>query len=925
MLYGRDAERARIGELLDAARDSRSGALVVRGEPGIGKTALLDDAQERAADMHVLSARGVESEAELPFAALHQLLRPALSYVERLPAPQSAALRGALGLDEGRTSERFLVFTACLSLLSELAERRPVLCLVDDAHWLDAASADALRFVARRLDAEGIVILFSAREGEIRAFEAADVPSLVLEGLNAEAAETLLARGAGLEAARAVRDRLVEQTRGNALALLEVPRELTAGQLAGDEPLPETLPMTKHVEGVFLDRVRRLPESTQRFLVVAAADESEDAALVARAVEDVGVDGQALDAAEAAGLVVVHGKRLEFRHPLVRSAVYESAPFSERRAAHRALARALAQDGEQADRRAWHLAASALEADEAVVCALEEAARRAEDRAGYMAAARALERAAELSADPDSRARNLVGAARNLSLAGQDGRAVAVADQAEPLVVRPEHRAELAHVRGLAAVRSGGPAGVVGVLVEAAAEVAPIDPARAIDLLMDATSAAWQGADVEAYLDIARLAESIVPPDEDEASNVLVGSIVGFAAMIRGDTSEGVRLIGQLTSWGATAEEPRHATWASFGALWLGDEAGFDALNGRATSMARARGELGNLCDALGIRAGQLAFEQRYEEASVAASEAVQLARELNAANLELLPLAALAIVFAIRGRDDEARRHGEDVLDRATRNGLPLRASAAVYALAVLDLGRARWADALRRLDSLWEGGAGALDPIVAPSIPDKIEAAVRAARRDEAEAALPPYEAWVGYTGAPAAQRRLASCRALLAEGAEATDHFETALAIGGTARPFDLARIHLLHGEHLRRERRRTDARVQLRAALEAFERFRAEPWAERARAELRASGETARKRDPSTAADLTPQELQIARFVAEGLSNKEVAAQLFLSPRTIDAHLRNVFGKLGIKSRTQLARLPLGEGEAGAAVGAMPTPG
>jgi AAA ATPase domain len=444
MLYGRDVERALIGGLLDGARDSRSGALVVRGEPGVGKSALLLDARERAADMHVLSARGVESESELPFAALDQLFRPALRYLDRLPAPQAAAFRGALGLDAAGSEERFLVFAACLSLLSELAERRPVLCLVDDAHWLDSASADALLFVARRLDAEGIVILFAAREGEVRAFEAQAVPSLVLEGLDADAAAMLLARAAGVDAPPSVRAHLVEQTRGNALALLEVPTALTRGQLAGEEPLPEALPMTSHVEGIFLERVHRLPPEAQRLLLVAAADDSENAALVTRAGESLGVGVRALDTVEEAGLVFVHGTRLEFRHPLVRSAVYEAATSSERRAAHRALAEALAGDDEQPDRRAWHLAASALEPDEDVVRALEQAATRAEERAGHMAAARALERAAALSADASARGRRLVGAARAASAAGTDDQAVPLAKQALPLVLEPVLQAEIA-------------------------------------------------------------------------------------------------------------------------------------------------------------------------------------------------------------------------------------------------------------------------------------------------------------------------------------------------------------------------------------------------------------------------------------------------------------------------------------------------
>jgi ATP/maltotriose-dependent transcriptional regulator MalT len=910
VLYGRDVERAQVGALLEAARASCSAALVLRGEAGIGKTALLEDTRERASDMHVLAARGVEAESELPFAALHQLVRPALGQLDQIPPPQATALRAALGLADGTGQERFLVFAACLSLLSELAERRPVLCLVDDAHWLDEASADALRFVARRLDAEGIVMLFAAREGELQVFEAADLPSLELAGLGSEAAAELLARGAGVDAAPSVRDRIVERTRGNALALVELPAALTQDQLAGAEPLPETLPMTRELERVFLNRAQRLPDDTHRLLLVAAADDSEDVGIVTRAAASLGVSAAALDLAEQAGLVTVRGLRLEFRHPLVRSAVYEAATSSDRRAAHRALADALADDEEQADRRAWHLASSVLEYDEDAVRALDEAAARAEERNGHIAAAKALERAAELSVDLEGRARRLVRAARNLSHAGRDDQAVLLARRATPLAAEPALQAELAHVRTLAAIRRGRPRDVVSLLVQTSHEVEPDDPATAIQLLVDAADAVWQGGDRDGYLEITRLAATIAPPSGDDTSLAFSRSLAGFGAMIEGDTSEGVRLLGQVADWGAAAEDARHVVWASFGAQWLGDEKRWGALVDRAASLARERGELGILADALGMRAGQLAFEQRFDDASVAASEALQLTRELGAGNLELYPRAALAIVSAVQGRDDDAREQAEAVLELATVNGLRLRASTAVYALALVDLARSRWEEALERLDSLLQGESGALDPFVGFVFPDKIEAAVRASRLADAESAIPKFVTWIGYSRAPSAQARLVACRALLTSGDASTRNFEAALEHSGVTRPFDLARIRLLYGEHLRRERRRTESRAQLRAAVEGFERLRAAPWAERARAELRATGETARKRDPSTLTQLTPQELQVARFVAEGLSNKEVAAQLFLSPRTIDAHLRNVFAKLGITSRTQLARLSIG---------------
>jgi DNA-binding CsgD family transcriptional regulator len=348
--------------------------------------------------------------------------------------------------------------------------------------------------------------------------------------------------------------------------------------------------------------------------------------------------------------------------------------------------------------------------------------------------------------------------------------------------------------------------------------------------------------------------------------------------------------------------------------VWLADPR-YGELIDRAARVARERGELGILADTLGLRALRLANEQRFEQAGVAASEAVELVRALGARNLELLIDTALAVIAAFQGRDEEARLRAEQALRLATARGLRFRASTAVYALALADMSAGAWVDALQRFDSLLKAELGHLDPVALRTLPDKIEAAVRAGRLAEARSALPLYEALAAYSADRSFGPRLAACRALLADGDEATEHFEAALRLGEDAHPLDLARIQLLYGEHLRRGRRRTDARIHLRASVEGFERLGAEPWAERARSELRASGETARKRDPSTLSQLTPQELQVAHLVADGLSNKEVAAQLFLSPRTIDAHLRSVFAKLGITSRTQLARLPLHTGSAG----------
>jgi DNA-binding CsgD family transcriptional regulator len=573
----------------------------------------------------------------------------------------------------------------------------------------------------------------------------------------------------------------------------------------------------------------------------------------------------------------------------------------------------LAGDDEQADRRAWHLAASVLEQDEDAVRALDEAAARAEERAGFMAAAKALERAAALSAEASARGRRLVRAARNASTAGADDRAVALAKQALHHAGDPQARAEIVYVLGLADIRRGRPLDGLPTLLEAAGEVASIDPQKALELLMFAMWAASDGGDVAGQLETSRLAATVAH-SQDDWSNFVVRYLEGCGAMAAGDAARGVPLLEDAIGWATASDDERVAYWAGAGALWLGDDDRAGELARRAAALARKTGAVGVLTAALGICASQLFLAQQFDEASLAATESLQLARELRADNLVPLPLGVLAGVAAIRGKDEEARRQAEETLELAGAHGLVLRAGAAMRALALIDLGRGRWSDAVERLDALAEAVPGnGVALVAAMAGPDRIEAAVRGGRSEQAREALSTFEKWAVHASAAWVRPRLASCRALLADGDEATEHFEEALRLATDARPFDLPRIQLLFGEHLRRERRRTDSRVQLRAALEGFERLHAEPWAERTRTELRASGETARRRDPSPVDELTPQELQIARFVSEGLTNKEVAAQLFLSPRTIDYHLRNVYGKLGIKSRTQLARLPLGEQE------------
>jgi DNA-binding NarL/FixJ family response regulator len=507
-----------------------------------------------------------------------------------------------------------------------------------------------------------------------------------------------------------------------------------------------------------------------------------------------------------------------------------------------------------------------------------------------------------------------VAAARAANSAGRELQAAALADQAEALVDDPLLVADIARVKGEAVTLHGRPADVVGVLVEAARGALTASPFQALELLMAASRAAVESGDHSSIAEVGRLSAAVVVEPGDEDALFMKRLLSGLCAMWAGDLEAGTRPLKQAVDWAETSEDPRQLSWAGRASIFLGDDVRTAAFLQRAAAGARSRGAMGLLTSMLAIRAAQLHIANRFEEASVGASEALALARELGTPNLIPMPLGVLALIAAVKGREAEVRERVAEVKDIAGSNGLAMPATEAVWAQATLDLGNGKWDAALDGLTALTEIRPGFGNAIIAlSSAPDRVEAAFRAGRRDDAQAALAPFEAWAHYSGMPWAQPTVAKCRALLLTDDDATQEFERAVALAADARPLDAARTRLLFGEHLRRQRRRADARTQLRAAVEGFEALGATPWADRARAELRATGESTHKRDPAALAELTPQELQVARLVAEGLSNKEVAAHLFLSPRTIDAHLRSVFAKLGVTSRTQLARHALKFGD------------
>jgi len=912
VLHGRDAERDRIGGLLTAARESRSGVLVLRGEAGIGKTALLEDARERAGDMQVLSVRGVESESDLPFAGLHQLLRPALDLLDVLPPAQSRALRGAFGLSEEAGDDRFLISAACLTLLSELAERRPVLCLVDDAQWLDTPSADALLFVARRLDAEGVVLLAALRSGYAPRFEGREVPTLELGELATEAAASVVEQRVQGALAPSVREYLVAEAGGNPLALVELPGMLTASQLAGEEPIPTAVPLPRDLERLFLERVRVLPEATQRLLTVVSADDSGRIGAVLEAAATLSIPPEALDAAELAGLVAVHGSSVGVRHPLVRSAVYQGATSGERRAAHLALAGVLTTEPDS-DRRAWHRASAALEADEDVADELERSAERARLRSGHGAASAALARSAELSLDVPSRSRRLVAAARAAWRAGQPGRASALLEAAEPPVDDWRLRAEVSHLRGVLQLRCGVLAEACDTLMAGAEAVAPFDTRKALEMLLEAREAAGWAGDTPRTVAADRRAAAL-PPSQDRESRFLADLLVGVGSVYEGEIALGAELIHSALAHVDDVDEPTWLAWAAMGAKAVGDEVREDALMRRAIRLARASGAVDKLTYVLlaYVLAGLLASRPGVV---AEAAEGLTLAREAGLTNAASTHLAMLSWFAGIRGEEQECRSYAAEARGLASAHGTSFATSIAEWGLGLLELSRARPDEAAARLAVVADGLPGSGHPYFGlMSAPDLVEAYARSGRIDLGRDAFAVFAGFAEARAPAWAQALAARCNALLSESEDAAAEFERALIAHEEAdRPFDHARTALLYGEWLRRRRQRVGARTELRRALESFELLGAPIWAERARAELRATGETARKRDPSTVSQLTPQELQVARLVADGLSNKDVAAQLFLSPRTIDAHLRNVFAKLSLTSRTQLARLDLGAAE------------
>ena len=913
MFLGRDAEQARIDALLEHARSGVSGALVVSGEPGIGKSALLSYAADKAVDMTMLSATGVEAESVLAFSGLAEVLDPILDRIDEIPKPQAAALAGALAIGPPTTSDPFAVSAATLSLIAAAAERRPLLAAVDDAHWLDAASRDALVFAARRLHADRVAFIFAIREGEEADLPFADFPRMTLQGVGFETCRQLLAQGAGSPVANGVAERIWDATLGNPLAILETPHQLTAPQLLGTEPLPELLPTGPGIQMSFERRIRKLPKSTQTALLVAAASQSGSVKEMARAYAACGAALSDLDPAEAARLITNDGLRIQFRHPLMRAAVYQAATPADRRAAHRALASSVAAHGSPAE-RAWHLAAAAQGEDEEVASALEAAANDARMRSGPSSAWRAFERAARLTPEPEERARRLHEDGNDAYVAGESALSRKLLLEALQLAKDTSLRADIELSRGRVEMWTRSPAAARKILIAAADLIEAEDPAKATLMLIDAATTTMQEGDAEAgpagliplSLSVSKRAyeagRRVGGPPEAAAGGAYAKALLGIGrqADARALLLRSLEVIDEKESLWQAAQLIQCA------AMFLYYEE-FERMRiplERLIAAARGASAPGILPYALGHLA-ELDFRTgRWASAHTGADEAVQLAAGLGHTFSLLYALAILSWIEAARGLDAECRAH----VTRLWNVSEFARTTAGAYAgriLGLLELGMGRNEEAIKDLQPVAQtlALAGLLAPTLFQEVPDLIEAFVHAGRRAEAEAWLLTLHKQAAAGPGTWALAATARCRGLLEEDFQPA--FEEAMLLHGRVdMPFERARTELCFGERLRRARRRAEAREQLRAALATFELLGAEPWADRARNELRATGETVR-RDRLASDDLTLQELQVALKVAEGATNREAAATLFLSPKTIEAHLSRIYSKLGIRSRTELA--------------------
>jgi DNA-binding CsgD family transcriptional regulator len=895
-LRGRSAERARLDRVLEDARAGESAVLVIRGEPGVGKTALLRHAAEQASGFHVVTICGIESEMQMAYAGLHQLCAGMLDGLDGLPEPQALAIRIALGLAKGEPPDRFLVALATLGLFSAMAEQRPLFCVVDDLQWLDDASSLVLQFVARRLLAEPVALVFGVREPSPE-LQLTGLPELALRGLEDADARALLETAIPGRIDERVRERIVAESRGNPLALLELPRGMTAAELAGGFASPAPVGLTDSIVDGFRRQLDALADDTRRLLQLAAADPVGDPLLLWQAAERLGIRPEAAQPAVDADLLEI-SPQIRFRHPLVRSAAYRSASPAERSAVHAALADAT----DAPDRRAWHRAQAASGPDEQVAHELEQSAARAQARGGIAAAAAFLETAATLTPGPDERVRRLVAAARAKRDAGALQAALQLLTAAEGGSLSAHQAAEVELLRGLIAFDQRRLGDAAQLLLSAAKRLQPLDAELGRSTHLAAVSAAMWAGDSGAMLAAAEAARTLAPGSGPVAvvlDALAVRLTEGYAAGAPGleralqvvlEISAPTRDVGRwLWLTGARA--------AGMIAMELWDADAWHALASRQVQVARDAGALAQLQFALNFFARSRLNDGELAEAAVLIDEERVIAQAVGNSPVGYDEM----ILAAWRGEESLASELIERMIRTSTARGLGRMVDVAGYAKAVLCNGIGRYDAAREAAAAVFEHrdhlGVGTF------IVGELAEAASRTGHRELVDAAL----AWVSErTRTDWALGTEARIRALVSEGDAAESCYRESIARLGRSRVrLELARTHLLYGEWLRRERRRADAREQLRTAHDLFEAAGAGGFAERARHELLATGETVRKRTDDTRDELTPQEEHIARLALAGRTNPEIGAELFISPRTVEWHLKKVFTKLGISSRKGLS--------------------
>ena len=900
MLPGREREGVFLNELLKRVRAGHSAAIMVHGEAGVGKTALLSEAFGAAPGLRVVRAAGVESEMELPYAGLQQLCVSMLDHLGHLPKPQADALRTAFGLIEGPAPDRFLVGLAVLSLLSEAAAQGPLVCVVDDCQWLDRTSAQALAFAARRIQAEGVLLAFAAREPG-QDFDG--IPGFMVGGLRDLDARALLRSVVPWPLDEQVRERILAETRGNPLALLELPRGRSPAELAGGFGLPHELPLAGRIQESFVRRVEELPQATWLMVLLAAAEPAGDAALVWRAAARLGLARDAIVSAEAAGLLKIGG-RVVFRHPLVRSAVYRASPPDDRRRVHVVLAAATDPDLDP-DRRAWHLAQAAIGPDEEVAAELERSAARAQGRGGLAAAAAFLDRAAQLSLDPAPLARRALAAAQAKYLAGAPEAAGRLLLTAEAGPLGELERSQVDMIRAQIAYSQNRGSDAPALLLRAARRLEPLDLRMARQTYLDAVlSGHFAGRLAPGSLREAAQAARRVPPAPGPAaaSDLLLD---GLATALTGGYAAGVPTLKQAVrgfrGGGATPEEQLRWLWpAAHVAMALWDDESYDVLSARHIELAREAGVLAVLPTALTTRIVSCAFAGQLSDAE----QLIEGMRALTDAMGTPTPAYGPVFVSAWRGQEDTASK----VIDAAVRD-FTLSGEGAVlafadYARAVLCNGLGRYQDALAAAtatDAFEVEGV----TIYTQGLAELVEAAARTGAAERAADALARLQELTRASDTDWGAGIRARSQALVSTDKAAEPLYREAVErLGRTRIRPQLARAHLVYGEWLRREGRRVDARHELLQAFEMFADMGMDAFSERTRRELAATGEKIRAQAAERPHDLTSQEAQIARLAREGLTNSEIGFQLYLSARTVEWHLRKVFTKLGITSRRQL---------------------